>query len=135
MDDEKLYNVLIVVSIIGIFAILALIFFTDSSEPFTELYFEDHQSLPKSVQKDETYNFQFSIVNHEGELKQYTVKSYALYDDNLMETLGQSVVSIEDQGKTTMAEQFSVTRQFTKAKVVVELDSGEEIHFWIKEEQ
>ena len=65
MKENTIYNTLIVVCIIAILAVTILIFTTKKSESFTELYFENHQNLPKSIELGKNYEFYFTINNLE----------------------------------------------------------------------
>ena len=57
MEEDQLYNILFVVTIIAIIVILGLTFTTSTTESFTELYFEDHANLPNNIQLNKEYLF------------------------------------------------------------------------------
>lgn len=51
---------------------------TPRPETFTELYFEDHLSLPTTVFFGEAYEFTYTIRNNEGKDLNYPVEIFAL---------------------------------------------------------
>jgi len=57
----------IVASIAGILLVSGLVFFAEkpSEKGFTELYFEDPDGLPTSLQVNESYKVSFTVVSHE----------------------------------------------------------------------
>ncbi len=72
MEDDSIYNAIIASLIIGIaVVIITLIVARPEPETFTELYFNDHKTLPKYVEKNNIYNYSFTIANHELENKTY----------------------------------------------------------------
>lgn len=72
MEDDSIYNAIIVSLIIGIIVvIITLIVARPEPETFTELYFNDHKTLPKYVEKGEIYPYSFTIANHETMDKTY----------------------------------------------------------------
>lgn len=72
MEDESLYNAMIWALSIGIVVVIATLFITrPAPEAFTELYFNNHQELPKYANLNERYNYEFSIHNLEHKQQQY----------------------------------------------------------------
>jgi len=71
-EDNTLYNTMIWTLIIGIVIVIATLFLTrPAPENFTELYFNNHQTLPKYVNLEEKYNYEFTIHNLENRQYQY----------------------------------------------------------------
>lgn len=71
-EDNTLYNTMIWTLIIGIVIVIATLFLTrPAPENFTELYFNNHQTLPKYVNLEEKYNYEFTIHNLENRNYQY----------------------------------------------------------------
>ena len=133
MDENLLYNVLIIASIIGIIAVTIIIFTNKTSEPFTELYFEDHQNLPKIVQLNQIYNFQFSIHNLENKDENYFYLIHIDADGNDI-FLDSSYISLKNNQTATISKNFMLTENFENAKIIVELiGKNQEIHFWVKQ--
>ena len=137
MDEDKLYNILIAISIIGIIVVLVLIFTTKTTESFTELYFEDHQDLP-SIYALEDYEFEFTIHNLENQNMDYPYKVEIEYYDNekLKETttLEESNILLEHNSTATITQEFEITEEHDYAKIIVETND-QEIHFWLRSEE
>lgn len=137
MDEDKLYNILIAVSIIGIIIILILIFTTKTTESFTELYFEDHQDLPSEYLLDE-YEFSFTIHNLENQDMNYLYKVYIEYYDNEKlkesETIKSGNILIINNETRTITETFKIIEEHDTAKIIVETND-QEIHFWLGSEE
>jgi len=137
MNEDKLYNILIAISIIGIIVVLVLIFTTKTTESFTELYFEDHQDLPSEYLLDE-YEFEFTIHNLENQALDYEYNVYIEYYDNekLKETstIEKSNIILEHDSTVTIKQEFEITKEYDYAKVIVETN-GQEIHFWLRSEE
>jgi len=124
-------------------------------EPMTEVYFEDHSSLPKYIFLNKDYNFSFVIVNLEHQDVEY---------DYIIEVFNEKgeLVSELDKGEVTLshnqslltAEDFSMNESFGRAKIqvtVIKKRVGEpefkkgfwwedpnyseevRIHFWVEE--
>lgn len=134
MDEDKLYNILIAISIIGIIVILVLIFTTKTTESFTELYFEEHQNLPSEYTLGE-YEFAFTIHNLENQDMDYSYNVYIEYYDNdefvKSETIEAKNVLIANNETKTLTETFKISEEHDYAKVAVETNE-EEIHFWLR---
>ncbi len=84
-DDNSLYNAMIWALIIGIIVVIATLYMTrPEPEKFTELYFNNHQDLPKYIDLDEKHNYEFTIHNLEHQEKEYAFTiSTELYDFDL----------------------------------------------------
>lgn len=84
-EDNTIYNTMIWVLIIGIVIVVATLFLTKPApESFTELYFNNHQTLPKNVNLNEKYNYEFTIHNLEHQEKEYALTiSTELYNYDL----------------------------------------------------
>ena len=107
---------------------------TVKPETFTELYFEDHLSLPNKVTLFEENNFKFTIHNLENKDMEYP---YEVYIDVNREKqmIDKSSVLIKNNEYKTISEAFTITVPIQRAKVVVNLISkNQQIHFWMGEE-
>jgi len=137
MNEDKLYNILIAVSIIGIIVVLVLIFTTKTTESFTELYFEDHQNLPSEYLLDE-YEFEFTIHNLENQAMDYEYNIYIEFYDNdvlkVTETIEKESILLEHDSTATIKQEFEITKEYDYAKVIVETND-QEIHFWLRSEE
>jgi hypothetical protein len=71
-EDNTLYTAMIWTLIIGILIVIATLLLTKPApENFTELYFNNHTALPKNINLNEKYNYEFTIHNLENREYQY----------------------------------------------------------------
>jgi uncharacterized membrane protein len=107
---------------------------TVKPETFTELYFEDHLSLPNKVTLFKENNFKFVIHNLESKDMEYP---YEVYIDVNREKqmIDKSSVLIKNNEYKTILEEFTITVPMQRVKVVVNLmGKNQQIHFWLAEE-
>jgi len=107
---------------------------TVKPETFTELYFEDHLSLPNKVTLFKENNFKFIIHNLENKDMVYI---YEVYIDVNREKqmIDKNSVLIKNNEYKTISEDFTITIPMQRFKVVVDLISkNQQIHFWMGEE-
>ena len=125
-EDTSLLNSLIIALIIGIIIVIITLFlFRPEPERFTELYFNDHESL-QQFSYDGRIPFAFSIVNHEGKDTDYR---YEIQLNDIIYTSGS--VSIPNEGDMALSQSLTVQTQFNRSKVAVILPEQDlEIHFW-----
>jgi len=129
MKEDSLYNTLIIACIIGIIVVTALIFTNKTNEPFTELYFEDHQNLPREIELGKEYSFRFTVHNVGGKGVNYF---YEFSKDNRL--LDAKTFILEDSKTTTFREVFTINENFEEAKMTIKLlNKDQEIHFWVKQ--
>jgi hypothetical protein len=83
-EDKKLFTAMIIALCIGIIIVVVTLFLTKpAKENFTELYFNDHASLPEYAQLNTSYDYSFSIHNVENKDMTYdymTSTEYYKYD-------------------------------------------------------
>lgn len=104
---------------------------TVQPETFTELYFENHSTLPNTITKQKEYSFTFTLHNVEYRTMDYP---YAVYVQR-----GIEKIPIE-RGSVNMAsgETKSVTVEFgplknLRSEIVVNLtDKNQQIDFWME---
>jgi len=109
-------------------------------EAFTELYFEDHLSLPNKVALFKENNFKFTIHNLENKDMKHLYEVYIdLSGEKLM--IDNSSVLLKNNDYKTITEVFTIMIpiaeifQLQKVKVIVNLiDKNQQIHFWMGEE-
>ena len=107
---------------------------TRKPETFTELYFEDHLSLPDKVTLFKENNFKFTIHNLENNDMEYPYEVYIDLDRE-KQMIDKSSVLIKNNEYKTISEEFIITIPMQRAKVVVNLISkNQQIHFWMGEE-
>jgi len=107
---------------------------TVKPETFTELYFEDHLSLPNKVVIFKENNFKFTIHNLENKDMAYI---YEVYIDVNREKqmIDKNSVLVKNNEYKTITEDFTITAPMQRVKVVVNLiGKNQQIHFWMGEE-
>jgi tetratricopeptide (TPR) repeat protein len=107
---------------------------TVKPETFTELYFEDHLTLPNKVTLFKENNFKFAIHNLESKDMEYP---YEVYIDVNREKqmIDKNSVLIKNNEYKTITEDFTITVPMQRVKVVVNLiNKNQQIHFWMGEE-
>ena len=107
---------------------------TVKPETFTELYFEDHLSLPNKVTLFKENNFKFTIHNLENKDMIYI---YEVYIDVNREKqmIDKNSVLIKNNEYKTITEDFTITVPTQRVKVVINLiGKNQQIHFWMAEE-
>jgi len=107
---------------------------TVKPETFTELYFEDHLTLPNKVTLFKENNFKFTIHNLENKDMEYL---YEVYIDVNREKqmIDKNSVIIKKSEYKTITEDFTITVPTQRVKVVTNLiGKNQQIHFWMAEE-
>jgi len=107
---------------------------TVKPETLTELYFENHLSLPNKVTLFKKNNFKFTIHNLENKDMEYPYEVY-INVNGVKHIIDKSSVLIRNNEYKTITEDFALTISTQRAKVVVSLiNKNQRIHFWIEEE-
>lgn len=124
-------------------------------EPLTELYFENHTSLPTNVSLHESYNFSFTVHNLEYQdvVYDYTVNSYDV-NNTLLGEVGRGNFALANNESKTVNVGYKFNEPFNRAKIEVVINKnliGEpefkrklwwpdpnypmeiDIHFWVDE--
>ena len=141
--------------ILGIF-LLVLTQIPLGIEPLTEVYFENHTSLPKYLFLEKPYDFSFTVHNLEYQKMRYLYAINA-YDENntLLYELNSGEIILENNETKTIYEDFTMSNHFPRTKVVVNIEKDLsletpdfkkklwwpdpnypmqiDIHFWIEE--
>lgn len=91
-------------------------------EPLTELYFEEHTSLPKSVALNETVKFKFTIRNLEYQKMRYfyNVSAFNETGDYLF-SINSGEIILEDNTSITLDEEFTFVSNFNRSRIRVEI--------------
>jgi len=92
-NDKTIIYGIVAACVLGMVIIGALILSSNTSEGFSELYFEDHTELPRMVDVDEEINFAFTVVSHERDTTTY---DYNVTYDNQLVTSGKFKLLSED---------------------------------------
>jgi len=107
---------------------------TVKPETFTELYFENHLSLPSKIAYYKENDFKFTIHNLENKDMEY---QYEVYIDanGEKQMIDKRSVLIKNNEYKTITENFTITIPMQRVKVVINLiNKNQQIHFWMGEE-
>lgn len=131
MEDDSIYNAIIIALVIGIIiVIITLIAFRPEKETFTEIYFEDHENLPRYTNSNNEYRFKFTINNLENQDFLYRYKISIFQDKE--EIIEENNVLIKNGESKTLEKSFKADIK-DRAKIQLTLvNKDQEIHFWIK---
>lgn len=106
---------------------------TAKPEPFTELYFEDHSNLPRTIEKYKQYSFSFTIHNLESRDVEYPYIVY-LQTDSEKTILDSGRLTLQNDEYRSQEEHFGPLRS-PRAEIVVELtNKNQQIDFWMQEQ-
>lgn len=107
---------------------------TMKPQTFTELYFENHLSLPNKVTLFKENNFKFTIHNLENKDMEYPYEVY-IDTNGEKQIIYMNSVLIKNNEYKTIAVDFTITIPIQRSKVVVNLiNKNKQIYFWIGEE-
>jgi len=147
---------IIIAGIVIIIAFLVVLSFIPLGiEPLTELYIENHTSLPKNVFLGKDYNFSFTTHNLEyQDVKyDYTVNAYDV-DNALLFSIDNGTFTLANNETKTIDSDYKFDSSFSRAKIEVVITKnliGEpefkrklwwpdpnypmeiDIHFWVDE--
>lgn len=104
-------------------------------ETFTELYFTDHLNLPKEIELETPYSFEFSVHNQEHQDFTYT---YEVTTNNQESTqvIVEGLFFLEHNEKKTIPVTFQISPPFERIKITVNLvNKNQPIHFWVEQEE
>ncbi len=108
---------------------------TVKPETFTELYFENHLSLPNEIKPNKPYSFKFTLHNLENQNMTYHYEVY-LHAGDIKLPIDQDTISIKNNQYKTIEETFLVNAPVTKSLIVVNLiNKNQQIDFWINDSQ
>jgi len=129
MEDDSLYNAIIISLVIGIIIVIAtLIFLRPEPEYFTELYYTNHTELPKYIEANKLHIFDITIHNHEEKNTTYPIKITAEYE-NRTEVIDEFTATIEKDKKQEIHVQYRLN-DFYRAKIKTQVNS-QDIHFFV----
>ncbi len=112
---------IIIAGIVIVVAFLVVLSFIPLGiEPLTELYIENHTSLPVNVFLGKGYNFSFSVRNLEYQDVEYnyTVNAYDVNNSLLFEIDKGSFV-LDNNKTNTISENYIFDKKFSRAKIEV----------------
>ena len=103
---------------------------TQKPETFTELYFENHLDLPKTVKPKTPYTFTFTVHNVEYKDMEYSYVVYLQRDDQKI-VIDQGSLNLRKDGSQSVKENFGPLKNI-RSKIVVELtNQNQQIDFWL----
>jgi hypothetical protein len=112
------------------YAELAALRLIPQTERFTELYFNDPQSLPKTVPIGYTGHFAFTIHNMEDTSKTYVYLVYTILSNGTKFVIDRKSISLADKESKTLVESYRFVTARNTFAVYVELpENGQNIHF------
>lgn len=131
MDLKKnlMSYVLILIILSLSFLIVVLLLLPQDSTNLTEIYFEDHEDLPSTVNIGEVYPFKVTIQNLEDEVKIYDVKVYLDISEQRMDLDSLSIQL--GKGETYTFDEALIIPEMTGAAKVVVNVNDDEIYFWV----
>ncbi len=105
---------------------------TVKPETFTELYFDDHNSLPKTIELKKTQSFKFTIHNLEYRTMTYDYEITAT-DDKASKTLATGSATLFQNQFKTVSESYVLSSASGRMKIQVSLlGRNQTIDFWIE---
>lgn len=101
-------------------------------ENLTELYFEDHINLPKTIVRLETYGYTFTVHNLENKDMEYKYITYLKnVDKKILLQQGKFFLNNGEYKSITVGDLGPL--KSTRVKIVVELlGRNQEISFWME---
>ena len=103
------------------------------SEPYTELYFQDHLHLPLQPYAGK-YNFAFAVANHNASTQHYPYQ-VLLTVDGKQSVIDSGSFDLANGNSREVKESFVLKSDATSAEVSVQLTGiGQEIHFWLRKQ-
>jgi len=100
-------------------------------ELFTELYFEDHLSLPEKVVLSKENNFRFTIHNLENKDMEYLYEVY-IDIEGQRDTIDKNSILVKNNEFKTIDVGYTITTPLERVRVVVNLiNEDQSIAFWI----
>lgn len=113
------YIIISGIAIVAVF-LAVLSFIPLGIEPLTELYIENHASLPKNVFLGKIYNFSFTTHNLEYQDVEYnyTVKAYDA-NNTLMFEIDKGRFTLSNNESETITENYGFDNPFERAKIEV----------------
>jgi uncharacterized membrane protein len=103
---------------------------TKQPEPFTELYFNNTNNLPKLVQDRVAAHFSYEVVNREGRAASYSAE-VTLVENGKSESLGKQKLILLDNQSANETVTFTAAKPHETLELIVALPGqNESIHFW-----
>ncbi len=101
--------------------------------PFTELFLDDHASLPRQVTPGVPATFHFTIANHEGRAVAYDYRVTVTGANGSSAVAQRATVEVGAGASTSIAATFTTTPGSSSSVISVELvDRTENVHFEVR---
>jgi uncharacterized membrane protein len=125
-ENETVLNIILISCVIGVIIILGVImFYPNSADNFTSLYFSNGNQYTK-IPVDGKIYFNFTIENHENKNSTYFVDY--LIDDSIVD---HEVIELEKDTNMNFYRKISLNDMSVhKIAILLNKDSDYEIHFW-----
>jgi hypothetical protein len=107
----------------GISEALSSVKLVPEPEPYTELYFDNADSLPTSTTAGQPMAFSFTIHNVEGTSTVYPYEVYFQYPNGAPFVIARDSVTLADGASTTIDVLHTFKPLSTQGKIVVDLTS------------
>lgn len=99
--------------------------------PLTELYLENHNTLPKTTSPHKSYNFSFTVHNLEQAPIKYLYQVKIISTDSAI-LLNKGTFDLDHEQSKTIQEKFASDDIKGKSRVQVDLiNKNQSVHFWI----
>lgn len=130
VQKMEIHNIWIYIVIIAIIVVTSLTFTLKDDEPFTEIYFDNHQNLPDQIRLGSSYPFTFAIHNMEYEKVNY---AYSVYVGSELVVDTKHII-LEHGESITLYETLVMDDPFDITKVTVKLkEKDQEISFFVRQ--
>ncbi len=110
-----IFGILILLVFLGVLSQIPL-----GIEPLTEVYIENHTSLPINVFLNKTYNFSFNVHNLEYQDVEYSYTIEALDVNNtLIYKIDEGKFTLLNNESRTVSENYIFKQPFNRAKIKI----------------
>jgi hypothetical protein len=101
------------------------------NESFSELYFDEHLSLPRSLKEDRQLDFSFTIANHEKADRPYRYEvTYWQANQNEIIVQGEREIKSGESDRIQIAHKLPDAKEQYRIEVRLP-ESGQAIHFYL----
>ncbi len=144
IDNRRSINVLLFVLFLSILIYNNRVFarswvhehvLASTEETMTELYFDDHLNLPKSIMAGDEISFSFVIHNLEGRDMAYPYLVYKTFNENKI-FLRRDIVKVEDGEYKRVNVSYTPLESVNNGIITVSLlQFNQDIHFLLSEDK
>jgi len=131
---ERTFNTAIMISLIVGIVIVPIILIATQQRPeyFTELYFADHEAIPKFIEENQDYQYTFTIHNQEQKDMSYrfTVTIEKFSENNKQDIKSSTSYTTIPKGDSKNISINYKLSDFVKAKIETSI-GNQNIHFFV----